>query len=136
MSIEFHQIEAEGIIILDVEGRLVAGDGAATLRERFNHLDGQNKFILNLKEVHYIDSSGLGTLVSCHSIVKAAGGALRLLHLSERNVQLLVITKLSTVFRIFDDEQEAINSFFPDREVRRFDILDFVKSQEDEPNEA
>ncbi|HEY3936382.1 MAG TPA: STAS domain-containing protein [Bryobacteraceae bacterium] len=131
MSIELHQREAEGIVILDVEGRLVLGDGVSALRDRFNNLGGENKFILNLKDVPYIDSSGLGALVTCHSVVEAAGGALRLLHLSKRNMELLVLTKLSTVFRIFDDEQEAVNSFFPDREIKRFDILDFVKSQEE-----
>jgi anti-sigma B factor antagonist len=134
MSIELHQREVEGIVILDVEGRLVAGDGVSTLRDRFNNLGGESKFILNLKDVSYIDSSGLGALVACHSVVEAAGGTLRLLHLSKRNMELLILTKLTTVFRIFDDEQEAINSFFPDREVKRFDILDFVKSQEEGEN--
>lgn len=60
---------------------------------------------------------------------------MKLLHLSKRSAELLILTKLSTVFEMFDDEQAAVNSFFPGREVRRFDILEFVKSQEKKPQQ-
>ena len=75
----------------------------------------------------YIDSTGLGALVICFTTLRKAGGELKLLNLSRRNIELLVLTKLTTVFEIFSDEQDAVNSFFPDREIRRFDILEFVQ---------
>jgi anti-sigma B factor antagonist len=134
MPLEVHQREVEGIVILDLSGRLVLGPDASDLRRTFDQLQirKKNQVILNMKELEYIDSTGLGILVIGHSDVEDAGGAMKLLHLSKRSAQLLILTKLTTVFEIFDDEQAAINSFFPDREVKRFDILEFVKSQEPE----
>ena len=64
--------------------------------------------------------------------IKKSGGALKLLNLNKRNIELLLLTKLHTIFEVFSDEQDAVNSFFPDREIKRFDILQFVQSQEDE----
>lgn len=121
-------------MILDLDGRLVMGPEATDLRRRLSQLvdQGSKKIILNLKDVSFVDSTGLGMLVIGHSTVQQAAGAMKLLHLTKRNVQLLLLTKLSTVFEIFDDEQAAINSFFPDREVKRFDILEFVQSHEGE----
>lgn len=84
--------------------------------------------ILNLAGVDYIDSTGLGSLVICFSTMRKAGGSVKLLNLSRRNIELLVLTKLETVFEVFADEQDAVNSFFPDREVKKFDILAFVQS--------
>jgi len=134
MALEVQRREVEGIVILDVNGRLVAGPESTELRRRFTQLADQKvkNVILNLKQVDFIDSTGLGTLVIGHSETEKAEGAMKLLNVTKRNIQLLVLTKLTTVFEIFDDEQAAINSFFPDREVKRFDILEFVKSQEDE----
>ena len=132
MPLEVHRREVEGIVILDLRGRLVVGPEATDLRRRFTQLTDQNvkNVILDLKHVDFIDSTGLGTLVIGHSLIEKAGGAVKLLNLTKRNIQLLVLTKLSTVFEIFDDEQAAVNSFFPDREVKRFDILEFVKGHE------
>jgi anti-sigma B factor antagonist len=134
MNFESHERNVEGIIILDLRGRLVAGE-TALLRERLSDLKDQKNqinVILNLKNVDFIDSSGLGTLIAGHSIIAQGGGDLRLLNLSKRSAQLLILTKLTTVFQIFDDEQAAVNSFFAGREVKRFDILEFIKSQEQE----
>jgi anti-sigma B factor antagonist len=135
MPLEVRQREVEQIQILDLRGRLVAGPEAMDLRRILAALPAEGKVnaILNLKHVDYIDSTGLGTLVIGHSILQKAGGAMKLLHISKRGAELMVITKLSTVFEMFDDEQAAIDSFFADREVHRFDILEFVKSQEKEP---
>lgn len=132
MHLEVHQREVEGVVILDLSGRLVLSPEATDLRRRIARLVEEKKknAILNLKAVEFIDSSGLGYLVVAHSTFEDAGGAMKLLHLSKRSAELLILTKLTTVFQIFDDEQDAINSFFPDREVKRFDILEFVKSQE------
>ena len=124
--------QKEGIAILDVNGRLAVG-GASTLREKVTEemAQGQNNVILNLKEVDYIDSTGLGTMVICYTTLSKAGGSLKLVHLNRRNIELLLLTKLSTVFQIFGDEQDAVNSFFPDREIKRFDILNFVQQQKE-----
>ena len=134
MPLEMPQREVEGILILDLHGRIVVGSEASDLRRKFTQLaeQGQIKVIVNLKKVDYIDSTGLGTLVIGHSVNEKAGGAMKLLHVPKRSAQLLILTKLTTVFEVFDDEQAAINSFFPDREVKHLDILEFVKSQEAE----
>jgi anti-sigma B factor antagonist len=131
MSLDIQQREREGIVILDLKGRLVVGESIAGLRERIRELSdsGSINVILNLKEVDYIDSTGLGGLVISYTTLKKAGGALKVLNLSKRTVELLILTKLSTVFEMFDDEQEAVNSFFPNREIRKFDILAFVQQQ-------
>ncbi len=135
MPLDIQQRESEGILILDLKGRIVAGPDAGDLRRTVTSLVERSviNMILNLKDVDYIDSTGLGTLVIAHSTTEKAGGAMKLLNIGKRSAQLMVLTKLSTVFAMFDDEQAAIDSFFPDREIRRFDILDFVKSQEDRP---
>jgi anti-sigma B factor antagonist len=131
MSLDIQQREREGIVILDLKGRLVVGEPIASLRERIRELSegGRNNVILDLASVDYIDSTGLGGLVISYSTLKRAGGALKVLNLSKRNIELLVLTKLSTVFEVFNDEQDAVNSFFPNREIRKFDILSFVQRQ-------
>lgn len=138
MPLSVQQREVEGIVILDLDGRLIAGPDAADLRRTFDQLRSQkrNRLILNLKDVDFIDSTGLGTLVIGHSAAEDDGGAMKLVNVSERSAQLLILTKLSTVFELFDDEQGAINSFFPEREVKRFDVLEFVKSHEAEKEQA
>ena len=131
MSLDIEQREREGIVILDLKGRLVVGEQIASLRERIRELceSGRNNIILNLADVDYIDSTGLGGLVISYTMLKKAGGALKVLNLSKRNIELLVLTKLSTVFEVFNEEQDAVNSFFPNREIRKFDILAFVQQQ-------
>ena len=131
MSLDIQQREREGIVILDLKGRLVVGEPIASLRERIRELSesSNNNVILNLAGVDYIDSTGLGGLVISYTTLKKAGGALKILNLSKRNIELLVLTKLSTVFEVFNDEQDAVNSFFPNREIRKFDILTFVQEQ-------
>ena len=134
MSLEIARREREGIVILDLNGRLVAGDETSILREYIREMaaSGAVQAILNLKEVDYVDSTGLGTLVICFTTVRKAGGILKLLNLTRRNVELIVLTKLETVFEVFNDEQEAVNSFFPDRKVTKFDILAFVQQNQRE----
>ena len=131
MSLEIGRREREGIIILDLDGRLTAGDESVRLRETLRELAaaGSAQVILNLQGVDYIDSTGLGALVIGYTSLKKAGGKLTLLHLNRRNVELLVFTKLATVFDIFADEQEAVNSFFPDRAIQHFDILTFLQER-------
>ncbi|MEK7752942.1 MAG: STAS domain-containing protein [Acidobacteriota bacterium] len=133
MSLEIHEREKEGIRILDLSGRLTVGEAGA-VRDRTRELlaEGARRFLFNLQQVDYIDSTGLGMLVMCYTTVEKAGGELKLLNLNRRNVELLVLTKLFTVFELFNEEQDAVNSFFPNREIRRFDILEFVRHQREE----
>ncbi len=133
MSLEIEKREREGVVILDLNGRLTVEE-ASILRDAFGELKaaGVNQAILNLKDVDYIDSTGLGSMVIGYTTLQKAGGKLKLMNLSRRNVELIVLTKLETVFEIFDDEQHAVNSFFPNREIKRFDILKFVQQQRKE----
>jgi anti-sigma B factor antagonist len=126
--------EKEGIALLDCVGQLVAGESTGTMRETLNQLisAGKSRLILNLAGVTYIDSSGLGALVMCFSTARRAGGTMKLLNLSRRTVELIVLTRLETVFEVFDDEQSAVNSFFPDREIKKFDILTFLQQRKSE----
>ena len=135
MSVEIEQREREGIIILDLKGRLIVGEPVAALSEKIREFceAGSNNIILNMAGVDYIDSTGLGGLVISYTSLKKSGGSLKLLNLNRRNIELLVLTKLTTVFEVFDDEQDAVNSFFPNREIKRFDILSFVREQQNEP---
>src|SRR5215510_8014320 len=99
MSLETSSRETDGIVILDLDGRLVGGEEVAKLREDISRLVQESKIniILNLKDVAYIDSTGLGSMVMCYTTAKKAGGKVKLLNLSRRNVELLVLTKLTTV---------------------------------------
>lgn len=131
MSLTVDQREREGIILLDLEGELTVGPGVAALREQLQQLAsaGRTNVVLNMAGVNYVDSTGLGAMVVCHTTLKKAGGRVVLLNLNRRQMELLVLTKLSTVFEVFDDEQDAVNSFFPGRRIQRFDILRFVEQQ-------
>jgi anti-sigma B factor antagonist len=131
MAFQVNGREREGVTILDLSGRLTLGDGVEEVRNQVqDRLDGGgSRIILNMGEVGYVDSSGLGTLVMMHSKVRKAGGEMRLLNLNRRALELLVLTKLTLVFEVFDDETSAVNSFFPDREIKKFDILDFLNRQ-------
>lgn len=132
MSLDLERQQTEGIVILRLRGRLVAGEEAIEFRRLLTEEieQGHTKAILDLRAVDYIDSTGLGHLVAAHSAFEKAAGALKLLNLSKRSAELLILTKLTIVFEMYDDEQAAVNSFFPGREVRHFDILEFVKSEE------
>jgi anti-sigma B factor antagonist len=101
------------IVVLDVSGRITLGEGNVILREIVRDLadKGSNRIVLNLNEVHYIDSSGLGELVKTHTTVRNKGGELKLASLSKRVHDLLEITRLSAVFDIQKDESSAIQSF-------------------------
>ena len=104
-----------GVTIVDLSGRIVLGDGSTALRDLVRNLisEGNKKILLNLRNVDYIDSSGLGELVSAFTSVRSGGGALKLLNLSKRVQVLLQITKLYTVFDITDDEATSVKSFSP-----------------------
>jgi anti-sigma B factor antagonist len=86
---------------------------------------------LNLKEVTDIDSTGLGTLVFGLARLRKAGGRLALLNVNRTHLKLFLLTRLAIAFEFFDDEQDAVNSFFPDRELKHFDVLEFVQHEDD-----
>jgi anti-sigma B factor antagonist len=134
MSLDIRESKREGVDILSLKGRLTVGEASA-VREQCSAVAaaGNVNVILNLENVEYIDSTGLGALVICFTSLKKAGGALKLVNPNKRNVELLLLTKLHTIFEVFADEQDAVNSFFPDREIRHFDILKFVQAEKDEP---
>jgi anti-sigma B factor antagonist len=129
MSLDIEQRANEGIAILDLKGRITVGSGASALREKVDALNaaGVRNLVLDLAGVDYIDSTGLGALVMCVTTMRKNSGNMKLVNLNRRNIELLVMTKLATIFEIFADEQDAVNSCYPDRELKTFDILDFVK---------
>jgi len=105
--------QVNGVTIVDMSGRITLGEGSVILRDSIRDLigKGQKKILLNLGDVSYIDSSGIGELVSAFTSVRNQGGELKLLKLTKKVHDLLQITKLYTVFDIKDDEAEAIRSF-------------------------
>lgn len=97
---------------MDCEGRIIFGEESAALRDSVKGLINQNnKIVLNLGGVNYIDSGGLGTLVALYTTARAAGGAIRLANLTQRVGDLLQVTKLLTVFEVFDSVDDAVQSF-------------------------
>jgi anti-sigma B factor antagonist len=101
------------VVVLDLKGRVTLGDGDELLKDKVNSLvnRGFKKIVLNLAEVPYVDSAGLGEIVRTYTTVSRQGGSLKLLSLTKRISDLLSITKLLTVFETFDAEDEAIKSF-------------------------
>jgi anti-sigma B factor antagonist len=108
-----HERSVGDVTIIDVNGRMTLGEGQELLRDKVNSLiqQGQKKLVLNLAEVPYIDSAGLGEIVRTYTTVSRQGGALKLLSLTKRIQDLLAITKLLTVFETFDTEADAVGSF-------------------------
>ncbi|HEV3037006.1 MAG TPA: STAS domain-containing protein [Candidatus Angelobacter sp.] len=120
MSIKINPRQKDGAIILDINGRLTLGEGTVILREQVRALisTGHKKILLNLQAVPYIDSSGLGELVSAFTAARREGGDLKLLNLGQKVHGLLQITKLYTVFEVFDDEQAALRSFLGEGKLK------------------
>ena len=113
MTMKASNRQVNGITIVDMSGRITLGEGSVVLREAVKDLlsKGQKKILLNLGDVSYIDSSGIGELVSAFTSVRREGGELKLLKLTKKVHDLLQITKLYTVFDIKDDETAAVQSF-------------------------
>ncbi len=113
MALRIDSREVAHVTILDVRGRIVLGDEIHSLRDAVRNLvaEGKKKIILNLADVDYIDSSGVGELVGSFTTVRNAGGELKLLNLTQKVHDVLHVTKLYTVFDIRDDEFTAVKSF-------------------------
>ncbi|HKD06372.1 MAG TPA: STAS domain-containing protein [Bryobacteraceae bacterium] len=134
MHLEIGSRNREGVVVLDLKGRITAGEEVSAFRDAIQNQtqDEMPKLVLNLQHVDYIDSTGLGAMVMCSTSARRKNGVAKLLNLNRRNMELLVLTKIDTIFEVFDDETDAVNSFFPDREIKRFDVLSFVRQIQEE----
>ena len=112
-QLNINERQAGDVTILDLSGKITIGEGSVQLREAVRRLldDGKKKILLNLGDVSYVDSSGIGELVSSYTTTNNNGGQLKLLNLTKKIKDLLMITKLLTVFQTFDSEQDAVASF-------------------------
>ena len=110
---EIQERALENVVVLDLKGKLTIGEGDELLKETIQKLmeQGHNKLLLNLAEVPYVDSAGLGEIVRTYTTVSRQGGSLKLLNLTKRITDLLAITKLLTVFDTYESEAEAVSSF-------------------------
>ncbi len=113
MTMKASTRQVDGVTIIDLSGRITLGEGSVVLRDTIRNSIGQGvkKIVLNLGDVTYIDSSGIGELVSAYTSVRNHGGELKLLNLTKKVHDLLQITKLYTVFDVKDDETSAIKAF-------------------------
>jgi anti-sigma B factor antagonist len=113
VSVKITNRQVGDVTVIDASGRITLGEGSSTIRDTIRDLTakGNRKLLLNLGDVSYIDSSGIGELVSGFTTVTNQGGQLKLLHLTKRVQELLQITKLYTVFEVFDDEAAAVRSY-------------------------
>jgi anti-sigma B factor antagonist len=107
------------VLVLDVNGRITLGEGDEILKDKVNSLlnQGKKKIVLNLADVPYVDSAGLGAIVRTYTTVSRQGGNLKLLNLTKRITDLLAITKLLTVFETYESENDAVQSFSASAQV-------------------
>ncbi|HYK19529.1 MAG TPA: STAS domain-containing protein [Pyrinomonadaceae bacterium] len=112
-ELNINERQAGDVTVLDMSGKITIGEGSVALRTAIRRLleEGKKRILLNLAGVSYIDSSGIGELVSSFTAITNAGGQLKLLNLTQKLQDLLTITKLLTVFDVYDSEAEALNSF-------------------------
>ena len=110
---QIEERSAGDVIVLDLKGKMTLGEGDELLKDKINSLlqQGHKKVILNLEDVPYIDSAGLGEIVRTYTTISRQGGSLKLLNLTKRITDLLAITKLLTVFETYDSEADAVRSF-------------------------
>ena len=132
MGLQIAQREREAIVILDLKGTLVLGDEELSLLQRLLSLldTGHRNVLLNFNAVSDVDTSGLSTLIFCAMRFQESSGRLALLNLARSNSRLFDLMKLDSAFEVYQDEQTAVNSFFPERRLPRYDILKFLEEQE------
>jgi anti-sigma B factor antagonist len=113
VALKLNQREVDGVTVVALDGRIVLGEESNALREKVKSLlaEGKKKIVLNMDNITFIDSAGLGTLVASHHTAKKEGASLRLCHLGSKFQEVLQITKLLTVFEVFDTEAAAVASF-------------------------
>jgi len=132
--LELTQRDNQGITILDLKGRATLGPEDLELRERLISLlaAGTKNVILNFKHLTDIDTTSIGSLVFCARKYEESGGRIAFLNLAPAHAQIGEILKLSSVFQVYENEAEAVNSFFPDRTVPHYDLLEFIEHLESE----
>jgi anti-sigma B factor antagonist len=113
VALKINQRQVNGVGIVDLAGRIVLGEESNAMREQIKSMlaAGQKKIVLNLDNVTYIDSAGLGTLVAAHHSARSQGATLKLAHLGSKFQEILQVTKLITVFDVHGTEAEAVRSF-------------------------
>jgi anti-sigma B factor antagonist len=113
IKLEIRETQVEEVTILDMSGDITIGDGNVALRHIIRQLlgEGRDKILLNMKDVRYVDSSGIGELISSFTMITRRGGQLKIINLTQRMKELLVITKLLTVFDVYESEAKALGSF-------------------------
>ena len=113
VALKISQREVDGVTVVALDGRIVLGEESTALREKIKSLlaEGKKKIVLNMAEIKYIDSAGLGTLVAAHLSAKNQGASVRLCHLGKKFHDVMQVTKLLTVFDVYDTEEAAVSSF-------------------------
>jgi anti-sigma B factor antagonist len=129
MALQIGRHEQDGVSILELKGRLTFGPGDLILNDELRHALAARRvrLVIDLAGVDKIDSAGLGTLLYARAELRRAGGGLALANLRPSHMQVLLVAKLETVFNVFGSGQDAVNSFFPDRDVPRYDLLELVR---------
>jgi anti-sigma B factor antagonist len=130
MALKVIRREQDGVSILQLKGRLTFGPEDILLNDEIRHALAARRvrLVIDLGGVDKIDSAGLGTLLYARAELRRAGGGLALANLKAAHMRVLLVAKLETVFDVFSSELDAINSFFPDRQVPHYDLLDLVTS--------
>ena len=131
MPLEITSRDVEGIQVVDLNGQLTIGQEDLDFRAELDRLVTAREFrvALNFSDLRKLDTTGLGTLLFALAKLQKAGGKLAIFQLKTTHIELLTEARLETVFELFRDEHDAIDSFFPDRDIHRFDILEFVQSE-------
>lgn len=133
MALQVTRREQDGVSILRLTGRLIFGPEDILLNDEVRHALAARRvrLVIDLAHVDKIDSAGLGTLLYTRAELRRAGGGLRLSNLQPAHLKTLLVAKLETVFDVFGSETDAINSFFPERKVPHYDLLELVASMRD-----
>jgi anti-sigma B factor antagonist len=130
MALQVNRREQEGVSIVTLKGRLTFGPEDIVLNDEIRHALAARRLrlVIDLAGVDKIDSAGLGTLLYARAELRRAGGGLALANLRPSHMHTLLVAKLETVFRVFGCHQDAVNSFFPERETAKYDLLELVAS--------
>jgi anti-sigma B factor antagonist len=130
MPLEITHREREGIVVLKLNGQLTFGQADLDFRNEMDNLlkIGKVRVVLNLSDLRRLDNSGMGALIFACATLRQAGGNLAIVIMQPSQLRLITEAHLEAVFEVAHDEQDAINSFFPEREIRRHDVLDLVRS--------
>jgi anti-sigma B factor antagonist len=130
MALRITRREQEGVSILELRGRLTFGPEDISVNDEIRHALAarRNRLVIDLSGVDKIDSAGLGTLLYARAELRGAGGGLALANLNPSHMESLVLARLETVFDVFASQVDAVNSFFPEREVPHYDLLAVVSA--------